>query len=68
MRPSQLATLFLVLVCALWAFSFPLLKVIERVGHENLPHQSSFFFSALPGVSASRQSCWRFGWGEAWAG
>jgi hypothetical protein len=47
MPQSQIAALVLVGTCALWAFSFPLLKALEQLGQINLPGSSSFFLSSL---------------------
>jgi hypothetical protein len=47
MAPSQIASLVLVGACALWAFSFPLLKSLVQLGQVNAPGSSTFFLSAL---------------------
>lgn len=47
MTESRIAALVLVGTCSLWAFSFPLLKALERLGHVHAPGNSSLFYSAL---------------------
>lgn len=47
MTESRIAALVLVGTCSLWAFSFPLLKAIEQLGHVHAPGNSSVFYSAL---------------------
>ncbi len=47
MSPRVIASLVLVGTCALWAFSFPLLKSIEQLGRRNAPGNSSLFLSTL---------------------
>ena len=44
---NRTASLALVGTCALWAFSFPLLKALEQLGHINVPGSSSVFLSFL---------------------
>ena len=41
------ASLVLIGTCALWAFSFPLLKSIEQLGQRNAPGNTSLFLSTL---------------------
>lgn len=47
MPPRVIASLVLIGTCALWAFSFPLLKSIEQLGQRNAPGNSSLFLSTL---------------------
>ena len=47
MNPRIIASLVLIATCALWAFSFPLLKSIEQLGRRNAPDNSSLFLSTL---------------------
>jgi hypothetical protein len=47
MSPRVIASLVLIGTCALWAFSFPLLKSIEQLGQRNAPGNSSLFLSTL---------------------
>ena len=47
MKPHQIASLVLVGTCALWAFSFPILKSLQMVGQARVPSASSFFLSTL---------------------
>lgn len=47
MNPRVIASLVLIATCALWAFSFPLLKSIEQLGRRNAPGNSSLFISTL---------------------
>ena len=47
MNPRITASLVLIGTCALWAFSFPLLKSIEQLGQRNAPGNSSLFLSTL---------------------
>ena len=49
------ASLVLIGTCALWAFSFPLLKSIEQLGQRNAPGNTSLFLSTL--LVACRFSC-----------
>ena len=47
MNPRLIASIVLIATCALWAFSFPLLKSIEQLGRRNAPGSSSLFVSTL---------------------
>jgi hypothetical protein len=55
MNPRIVASLVLIGTCALWAFSFPLLKSIEQLGQRNAPGNGSLFLSTL--LVACRFTC-----------
>jgi hypothetical protein len=47
MNPARTASFVLVGTCALWAFSFPLLKALQVLGQRSAPGADSFFISTL---------------------
>lgn len=47
MNPARIASFVLVGTCALWAFSFPLLKALQVLGQRSAPAADSFFISTL---------------------
>lgn len=47
MNPARIASFVLVGTCALWAFSFPLLKALQALGQRSAPGADSFFISTL---------------------
>ena len=46
-HPARIASFVLVGTCALWAFSFPLLKALQVLGQRSAPAADSFFISTL---------------------